>query len=366
MSISKLASGRWRAQVWDKRVGRNVSVGSIIGGPGSFPTKREAKAARERARAALGQAPEAGEVTVATFWDRWTTDPLFQRPKASTNAHNRERTRAFCARYGTVPLALITDQTVAEWLAGGKNLGTVPALRAMFNDAASAKAGRLIERNPFAGLGIKRSAGRRYQRPPDEQLVRDLIANARKLTNPSFAAFVQVAAYTGMRPGELDALRWNRVDFDGGWIHVVEQYSSTAREFTTPKNGRSRSVVLTPPARDALLSLPRDQEFCFTNLRGEHWTGPGRAYHWKAVKAAAGYDGELYLATRHFAGWYMRNELKLDSEDVAIMLGHTDGGQLVRTLYGHLEDDRSLQRVRDAYEQRSNVVPLRKIDGGAA
>jgi hypothetical protein len=64
--------------------------------------------------------------------------------------------------------------------------------------------------------------------------------------------------------------------------------------------------------------------------RGEHYSPSTRAYHWKAIRAAAGYDGTaLYLATRHFAGWYMVNVLELPSEDVAIALGHTDGGELV-------------------------------------
>ncbi len=49
-----------------------------------------------------------------------------------------------------------------------------------------------------------------------------------------------------------------------------------------------------------------------------------RAYHWKAVRAAAGWEGSLYLATRHFAGWYMVNELEMSSEDVAIALA-TEG-----------------------------------------
>lgn len=42
----------------------------------------------------------------------------------------------------------------------------------------------------------------------------------------------------------------------------------------------------------------------------------------------------MYLATRHFAGWYMVNVLEMSSEDVAIALGHQDGGNLVRRLYG--------------------------------
>jgi hypothetical protein len=38
----------------------------------------------------------------------------------------------------------------------------------MFNDAASVKAGRLIDRHPFQKLGISREKGRRDQQPPTE------------------------------------------------------------------------------------------------------------------------------------------------------------------------------------------------------
>jgi hypothetical protein len=50
----------------------------------------------------------------------------------------------------------VDDEIVADWLAGGKHNGTVPALRAMFNDAVSAKAGRLVRHNPVARLGISK------------------------------------------------------------------------------------------------------------------------------------------------------------------------------------------------------------------
>jgi hypothetical protein len=67
------------------------------------------------------------------------------------------------------------------------------------------------------------------------------------------------------------------------------------------------------------------------------------------TKAAAGWQGSLYMATRHFAGCYMVNVLELPSEDVAIALGHTDAGELVRRLYGHRGRDRALDRVTEAY-----------------
>jgi integrase len=360
MSVSKLPSGRWRAQVYDPATSRNVSAAKVLGhAEGSYPTKREAKAAREKARERLA-APRSS-VTVAEFARRWSTDPLFARPKESTRLHNAERVRAFVERHGALRLADIDDDVVSAWLAGGRRSGTVPALRAMWNDAASAKAGRLVQRNPWAGLGIARSVGNRNRQPPDEETVWRLIAAARALSGPGFAAWLQVACFSGARPGELDALRWDAVDLAAARLRIAEQFSAATRTFTAPKNGRPRWAPLTPPAREALLSLPRDGAFCFRPLRGEHFTPSARAYHWKAVRAAAGYDGTLYLATRHFAGWYMVNVLELPSEDVAIALGHTDGGELVRRLYGHRDVERALERVRRAYESTGNVKPLRAV-----
>ncbi len=106
------------------------------------------------------------------------------------------------------------------------------------------------------------------------------------------------------------------------------------------------------------MSLPIESEFCFAPIRGQHWTASARAYHWKAVKAAAGWEGSLYLATRHFSGWYMVNVLDLPSEDVAIALGHTDGGELVRRLYGHRDRDRALDRVAAAYGRTASLTQM--------
>ena len=104
MSLTKLPSGRWRARVWHR--GRDIPVGPVLGLPKgtTWRTKGEAKAAREKARAILkGNTP--GETTVRQWWERWTTDPLFARPKESTNVHNRERTKAFAAPLRQRPAA---------------------------------------------------------------------------------------------------------------------------------------------------------------------------------------------------------------------------------------------------------------------
>lgn len=363
MSITKLPNDRWRAQVYDPRTKRNVSVPKIIGGPKSYGTKREAKAAREKARAVLG-AGERVEVTIATFYERWTTDPLFRAPKQSTNIHNRDRAKKFCETHATLPISVLGtdrgDQLVSAWLAGGNKNSEVPALRKMVNDAMSVRGGRLLSRNPFAGLGIAKTKGNRDVDPPTEDTVWALIRAARELCPPSFACWLQVACFTGMRSAELDALKWENVDLETGRIHVVQQFSVVSSSFTTPKNGKRRVVAITPPAREALLAVPAEPgaRFVFLNSRRDHWTHSSRQRHWQGVRESVGFDGSLYLATRHFAGSYMTNDLGLPAEDVAIMLGHEDGGRLVRLLYGHRDRSMALQRVANAYESRGNVRPL--------
>jgi hypothetical protein len=90
-------------------------------------------------------------LTLKEWADTWTSDPLYSRPKASTNMHNAERISRFVDAHGHVPLNAIGDEHVAKWIAGGRNVSTVPALKAMFNDAASAKAGRLSRRTRSPG-----------------------------------------------------------------------------------------------------------------------------------------------------------------------------------------------------------------------
>lgn len=55
------------------------------------------------------------------------------------------------------------------------------------------------------------------------------------------------------------------------------------------------------------------------------------------------------------------NVLKLPSEDVAIALGHTDGGELVRKLYGHRDQERALDRVTAAYERTASFTQMRLV-----
>lgn len=57
----------------------------------------------------------------------------------------------------------------------------------------------------------------------------------------------------------------------------------------------------------------------------------------------------------------MVNVLEVPSEDVAIALGHTDGGELVRRLYGHRDHERALHRVTAAYARAASLTQMRLV-----
>jgi hypothetical protein len=66
----------------------------------------------------------------------------------------------------------------------------------------------------------------------------------------------------------------------------------------------------------------------------------------------------LYLATRHFFGWYLMNVAGVPPHRIALQLGHTDGGRLVGELYGHPDAAIARQAIRDALRSTATVTPL--------
>ena len=355
---NQLPYGRWRGRVLDQRTGKQTAPHNIIGGPRTYTTRREAERAEDAARDALLGIAQRG-VTVREFWTEWTTSPLWSRPAESTNVHNRERTKAFVERYGDRPIVAIDSAVVAEWLKGGAHVGTVDSLRTMFSDARRPQAGMLVDRNPFAGLGLHRSRRRKEIQPPDQARTAAMLAAADQLTPPSFAAYLLTAVWSAARPGELDALRWTDLDFTAEEIRIERQWNVKVRKFTVPKHGSRRTIAMTEPVRERLLVLPRESEWVFTTIRGHHYTPSTRNHHWNRVRAGVGLGNvSLYLATRHFYGWYALNVLELPPHVIALHLGHIDGGRLVRELYGHPDAALARARIREAFRSVAPVLPI--------
>jgi len=59
---------------------------------------------------------------------------------------------------------------------------------------------------------------------------------------------------------------------------------------------------------------------------------------------------ELYLATRHYFGWYAFNILELPVHVIALHFGHRDGGELVRKPDGHPDANVARLKLREAFQ----------------
>jgi integrase len=122
-----------------------------------------------------------------------------------------------------------------------------------------AQANRWIPENPADGV-------ERVNVPRSDEFnvltVEQVEAVAREAES-MFAAAIIVAAFTGLRTGELRALRWRDVDFLGATVRVVRNMP-TGGEEGAPKSGKGRSVPLIDQAARELDRLSRR----------EHFTGP--------------------------------------------------------------------------------------------
>ena len=84
-------------------------------------------------------------------------------------------------------------------------------------------------------------------------------AVARATGTEQDAALILVAAFTGLRLGELRGLRWRDVNFANKLVHVRRSY--TGADEGPPKSGKARSVPLIDTAARALDGLSRRERF---------------------------------------------------------------------------------------------------------
>lgn len=84
-------------------------------------------------------------------------------------------------------------------------------------------------------------------------MIPQLVARARA-TDPVLAMLVILAADTGARRGELLAVRWSKVNFEAGTVAIDAAIGEDSHStyIKGPKNGKARTVALTPYALDAL------------------------------------------------------------------------------------------------------------------
>jgi len=328
-----------------------------IGSTGKLKDARTLEAQAKLKRRALS------DVRVGPFAERWLRE--FPRPEPTTQKHYTAMLKPFIRDFQGRRLDAIGRSDARGWAM--ENRGSLPVVRAMFNDAIDIE---LIETNPFQNLRLPQSRGRKdvvALTEPELYALADKAVDVHEEYGKVIRAAVLFAGYTGVRAGELMALQWTDVDLAHQELTVSRQTRTDGT--APPKNKRARTVILPPPAKDALLSIPRMADWLFVSPQGRPFTKTSFYYWWNPVRKAAGRPGFAFHELRHAAATILL-ERGLSAPDVALQLGHTDGGRLVQALYGHPSEDRARERLKMAFtaerERLGGLIKELDAEAGAA
>lgn len=127
----------------------------------------------------------------------------------------------------------------------------------------------VIETNPLSKVKKLRVTHKNFE-ILDCQEVEKLLSTAKKYY-PDYYPLLFTAIFTGLRQGELFALRWDKIDWANNRIVVDANY--TKRHLTTPKSNKNRNVdmskELAKTLREWKLKCPySDKELVFPNKEG--------------------------------------------------------------------------------------------------
>jgi integrase len=207
---------------------------------------------------------------------------------------------------------------------GGWDLSRNPAARTLKRRLYGAAAVRHFEIDQIEAIASVAEAGTwRETRPADWE--RNAITLAEEAEeNRQLADLIRIAAYTGLRQGELVALRWRDANLSERILTVERALSGTIE--LSPKSGLIRVVPLADQAIKALRHLKERRHFTgpddyiFATAAGDRPDASALRRRYNRARDGAGAPSLPFHALRHTAGSLLVR--KLDPIAVQAILGH--------------------------------------------
>lgn len=296
--------------------------------------------------------PTLGRVTLAQYAQGWAAAKGNVRPRTRLNIEGRLQAHILPA-FGHVPLGAITPAGVRAWVAELSSKGlapsTVKATYLTFGQIMkTAEIDGIIHRSPCIGVEL----------PADTSgtemhfLTTAQVAALAGSINDRYRCLIFTAAYTGMRAGELGALKLERVNLLKRTVDVVESLAEIRGTLTTgpTKTGKRRAVTL--PAFLAEMigahigSYPSRDGYVFTAAKG----GPIRQHNFRvrhfhpAVRQAGLPEGVRFHDLRHTCAAILIDQGS-NPKQIQARLGHAS----IRTTldrYGHLFDGHDTELLK--------------------
>jgi integrase len=307
------------------------------GRPGAgFYTRRTAQAWLDQVltEARRGELPRMVR-TGATFADavaeymRWLEQDRARKPSTLRGYESIVRKHLLPA-FGERRLEDITSDQVEAWSAtlvacGLANTTRLRILTCLHGVMACAKRVWKLPRNPIADV---EKPAQRHSAKIEVFTPEEVHALVRAAASEQDAAIFLTAAFTGLRRGELVALRWRAVDFARRSIRVVASYSE--RALTTPKSGRARSVPMAPPVAEALARLASREAFTseddlvFPGVAGGYLDASALYRRYKASLRRASLRSLRFHDLRHTFGTQVISNSAVSILQLKVWMGHAD------------------------------------------
>lgn len=340
MSVEKLDDGtgykvRWRDAAGKSRRKKVTRWRDAIALDGEIKRKK-----------AMGEliAHERGTITLNDFWEVWWRQyGVVHLTPRTQQGYQIAWEKRIKPQLGSRKLRSIQRNDivalVAELVLQGYSSSTVRTTMMVLQGAlARAVEWQYIGTN--VAMGVKRPIleSRRGRPLTDEQLdalLKELDARS--------ALIVRILAETGLRPGELRALRWGDLGDSG----IVVERAISRNQVGPTKNNKKRTVQLRPAARKAfiewkLMSGPKSRDdLIFPAARGPGvWTDSGYNLWAKRTvsdaAARAGLRGLVVYDLRHTFVSKLIKENDRDIYWIARQAGHSP--EVALTTYAHFFD----------------------------
>jgi integrase len=236
---------RWREDVLqpDGTVTRIQRAETL--GPVSKITRQEARAVLQERVGTVNQSHRRPQATI-TFEDfvrtEWRPNAALALKKSTVKYYDFQLGRHITPTFGTNSLCNLGRAQIEGLLSNlkqkGRAVATIRGVRATLSTVLQAAVERgYLDKNAAHGIRVRETAAKIEHRFYTPAQVRQLLP---ELTEPC-RTLVQLAVLTGMRIGEILALRWRRVDLLRGTLEVAETFSDGV--FGLPKTRSSNRVI---------------------------------------------------------------------------------------------------------------------------
>jgi len=250
----------WVARWWEDVIGHEGTVerlrrSEVLGSVAEVPTRRQAEQLlADRLRSLnSGNFRPSSSLTFRDYAETTWLPEMLPTWKYATRKHNQSMLRVHLYReFGGAQLRLISREAAQAFLLAklrsGLSWKTVKHLRTVFGAVMnSAEMAELIPNNPVRKTRMPRRGPTKERAAIAPEKILELL---HALPEPS-RSLARLLVSTGMRIGELCALRWRNVDLEKGILHVRQTVYDG--HFDEPKTQRSKRTI--PLGKNAIAVL---------------------------------------------------------------------------------------------------------------